>query len=228
MDIYFADGRYGPRIDVYQKEMQAIEELILAFQELTQKNGGTFLFHDFDEFEEFRVSNPLLRNIVLSGEQKVELPKNIHAHHPGIFFYNSSSQNVYLIGILESMLLNVDLSHPITIIKWYGGNGVYRLEPGAEFAIYQDDELIKIVTTDEHGKVTFFLPAGIYWVVQTIGKIGHISVEPFELVVGLGRNDLVLDLYNEVIVVPDTLKRRSLVTPIILLIAFLLGRRHGI
>lgn len=92
----------------------------------------------------------------------------------------------------------------ITIQKWYG-SGTYKLEEGAIFEIYQDDQKVLEVMTDKNGIATFSLPYGTYRLHQVKGIDGYQNIQDFIFQVN-DELESEMKLYNKEIIeeVPDT------------------------
>jgi len=212
-EVFFADTRHGNRIIKYEEEIKQIRNLILSYKDLLELNEQKFTFRNLDEFDDLISNNIFLRDIGFSNLQTIFIPINPIASESEIFYYNPDAQNVYLFGPLEiqNITIEMELLTQITIQKWYGSYPYYFEEEGAIFSIYKEDEFIKNVETDASGIATFYLPMGVYRIIQIRSIDGFKLLDEFELVVGFGRSDNMLELFNEPeeITVPDTNKNVS-------------------
>lgn len=117
-------------------------------------------------------------------------------------------ENIYTISIdKEEFPIEVyekQIEKEIQIQKWYG-SGTYKVEEDAIFEIYQEDNLVLTITTDEDGLAHFKLPYGTYRLHQVKGKEGYQNIQ--DLVFQVNEEfESEMKLYNKEIIeeVPDT------------------------
>ncbi len=113
-----------------------------------------------------------------------------------------SDNNIYNIVINSKSpsvtleLYGERLKGHVNITKYYGSQGNYQLEDGAQFELYDsDDNYIGLYTTS-NGKIEFDLPYGEYYLLQTNGKQGYNFIEKTDIVI-TEEKDYNIDLYNE-------------------------------
>lgn len=103
-------------------------------------------------------------------------------------------------------IYNKVIEKKITIVKTYGENDNFNPEKNVDFEIYDDNnQLIKTVSTDNNGQVTFTLPYGNYKVIQKNTSQGYKLIDPFEINVTEDDNDdETFELKDYKIPVPNT------------------------
>lgn len=134
---------------------------------------------------------------------------------PGIGY--TKDENIYEVEITEENtnvildLTNKVIEKNIKIIKKYGDGEDFSLEEGITFEIYNiNNELVKTVTTDEFGEVSFTLPYGEYKIVQINSTEGYKIVAPFNIE-AKDEEDKIIELKDYKIPVPDTKTKRNLI-----------------
>lgn len=300
-DIYFADGKYGSKIDIYTEEIQEIEKLISDYHQIESWDQKTITVYNTEEWKKVIENNSFLSSVIENENYyTVILPQNLELFGVDIFYYHPNGQNVYHPGELiknsfsfsveflkgkihlfkknredtfvslanhlegatygiyqgdilictmttnesgeaisplleygtytireisasegytiddkeyiitlesDSKIVEVyeeQIKKEIVIQKWYG-SGTYQLEENATFEIWQEDELVMILKTDQDGVARFQLPYGTYQLHQISGKKGYQMIQDFSFSVDSDSSD-VLKLYNKEIIedVPDT------------------------
>ncbi len=93
-------------------------------------------------------------------------------------------------------LYNEKIKGNLTLFKYYGEYGDYKLEDGAVFEIYDDNSNLVGTYETTDGKVDIELYNGHYNVYQTIGKEGYEFADNFDVLIENG-NSYSYTAYNE-------------------------------
>ena len=206
-NIYFSDERYGPEVNNYREEIEEIEFLITQYQALLKYNNQKYVFNDYESFEKFKEENIFLEDVKI-GQNVIEIPLNGNSYKKEIFFYHESGQDLYMpsISLERKITFEVNLKRNITLKKWYG-SGKYKVEVGAVFDIYKDDQFYQNVKTNNLGEIYLELEFGDYKLVQKQGKEGYSFIDDYLFTVDENTTNTI-NLYNEaeIIEVPDTMK----------------------
>ena len=126
-------------------------------------------------------------------------------------------------NIKDITIYNKVIEKNIKIIKKYGNNNQFIPEPNIDFDIYHDNILIKTVSTDNNGEVSFTLPYGTYQIIQKNSSKGYTMVDPFTIEVNEDNyKDEIIELKDYKIPVPNTHSDRSFTIQLVIYILSLL------
>lgn len=118
--------------------------------------------------------------------------------------------------IIELTLSNNVIKKEIHLIKEYENNQLFTREKNISFEIYNNNELIKTITTDENGEIEFYLPYGTYLIKQINTTNGYSIVEPFEIIIN--NNEIeTIELKDYKIPVPNTKTKDNIIIELLLI-----------
>lgn len=102
-------------------------------------------------------------------------------------------------NLIKELILEEEvLESKIKLKKRYGNSSkeLYD-EPNITFLVYQNNELINKITTNEIGEATIILPYGKYTIKQENTKEGYLKVNDFEITVDEKNKELKYELVDE-------------------------------
>ncbi len=212
MDIYFTDKLIdGNRINPYQKEEDELEKLVQDHLKKPSFDNKTYTVNLNDDLtitdtnqvlSTFDNQNSNTINLKNITEDKTFTFKKEDTKYstPSVVYYQENSQNVFILGKPE----NINTSFKVHVTK--GKIKLIKEDTDTKeklqdvvFEIYQDNNLITTLTTDEKGEaITTFLPLGDYTIKEVKTKDGYI-LDTKEYQVSLKDDNKVetLTLYNK-------------------------------
>lgn len=102
-------------------------------------------------------------------------------------------------NLIKELILEEEVIESKIKLKKRYGNSSKELydEPNITFLVYQNNELINKITTNEIGEVTIILPYGKYTIKQENTKEGYLKVNDFEITVDGKNKELKYELVDE-------------------------------
>lgn len=102
-------------------------------------------------------------------------------------------------NLIKELILEEEVIESKIKIKKKYGNSSKELydEPNITFLVYQNNELINKITTNEIGEATIILPYGKYTIKQENTKEGYLKVNDFEITVDGKNKELKYELVDE-------------------------------
>lgn len=223
-DIYFTDTKDGNRIDIYTNEINEIENLVNDYYKLPSFNKH----YDFSINQKYIIEDT--NNIINNYEIKesnidAEIKNNnlyISTTKEGIYeikFIRKSPINVdyklYHLNNYQALLLPGkvnDIKFNITIevhsgsikINKMDSENINRLEAtleGAIYGIYDEEELINTITTNENG-IGYInnLPLGKYYVKEITASKGYkLDNNTYEINITKENKNIEIYSYEDVI-----------------------------
>ncbi len=205
VNIYFADGKNGKKINAYQSEIEEIEQLIQEYQDLKKINQKKLTFKNITDWESWKNRSEILKNSIMLLDDKFsfELPDNVGVFGVDVFYYHNNGQNVYHPGLLSHMNMSFDIEFLKGKINLEKKNleGVFISKDnnlkGAKYGIYKDGLLVEILETDEEGHATSsLLEYGIYTIKELEASSGYLIDENI-YTISVDREELAIEVYEE-------------------------------
>lgn len=102
-------------------------------------------------------------------------------------------------NLIKELILEEEVIESKIKLKKKYGNSSKELydEPNITFLVYQNNELINKITTNEIGEATIILPYGKYTIKQENTKEGYLKVNDFEITVDGKNKELKYELVDE-------------------------------
>lgn len=102
-------------------------------------------------------------------------------------------------NLIKELILEEEVIESKIKLKKRYGNSSKELydEPNITFLVYQNNELINKITTNEIGEATIILPYGKYTIKQENTKEGYLKVNDFEITVDGKNKELKYELVDE-------------------------------
>lgn len=102
-------------------------------------------------------------------------------------------------NLIKELILEEEVIESKIKLKKRYGNSSKELydEPNITFLVYQNNELINKITTNELGEATIILPYGKYTIKQENTKEGYLKVNDFEITVDGKNKELKYELVDE-------------------------------
>ena len=102
-------------------------------------------------------------------------------------------------NLIKELILEEEVIESKIKLKKMYGNSSKELydEPNITFLVYQNNELINKITTNEIGEATIILPYGKYTIKQENTKEGYLKVNDFEITVDGKNKELKYELVDE-------------------------------
>lgn len=224
-DIYFTDTKDGKKIIAYQNEIKEIESLVNNHYKLPSFSSNHFEYTINNSYEIVDL-NSIINNYEIKEsniESKIEGNKlyintNETGNYEITFIRKSPIEREYILyafkgnqSLLYSGMVN-DVEFKITIEVSSGSITVNKLDSenidrktavleGAIYGIYDADELITTIETDETG-IAYIenLPLGKYYVKEITPSLGYkLDDNTYEVNLTNENKDVIIDSYESVI-----------------------------
>jgi len=228
-EFYFTRYLNGPKVEIYQEEINEINNLIKNYQTIPNFNyntthviGKKVILDDkeqvlnnyyIDKQEDYiRIeNNKLIIENIKEGKTSIIIKRKLeNENDPAIFYYNSESQNLMTKGYIGDKLLQVIVrGQPtkITITKIdFDTNsttpkGDAKLN-GAVYGLYnENDELLKKITIEKNCQATLEnIDYGKYYLKEIIPGEGYtLNEEKYYFEINQKNTNIDLKLKNKVI-----------------------------
>ena len=225
-DYYFTDGLNGPRINIYQSEMQEINNLITEYDKLPSFNnksytmieGNTLVVEDtnnslsgFKNDSNLNINgNKVIFSNPKEGTYNYTFTKQDNYHNKPLIFYQSeNSQNLVNIGDLNDLKANlkikvvntkIELSKIDKDTKDTIPQGEASLD-GAVYKLYDsNNKLIHTFTIENNQAILEKLNFGKYYLIEDKpGKGYTVDTEKYEINITEDNPKIQLVLENKII-----------------------------
>lgn len=163
-------------------------------------------------FNIYKRDNTLIKTIKINNTKESinNLPLGeyyIQEINPG-FGYELNTEKYYF-EITESTpqititIPNKSIKVKTTIKKEFGIEDNFQPETNISFNIYQNNELIQTIITNEQGIAEIYLPYGTYTIKQLTTTEGYSKITPIEFTIS-SNEEIIFNLKDYKITVPDT------------------------
>ena len=224
-NVYFTDTRYGKKIDAYVSEINEIENLVNSYYKLPSFSNNSFEYSINSKYEILDTNN-VLNNFEIKasnidsyisdnklyietkeeGIYEISFIKRNPAKNDYILYGLSGWQPLILPGKARDIEFKISIkvdSGSITINKFDSENIERKnaILEGAEYGIYNEEELITTIKTNEEG-VAYIdkLPLGKYYVKEINPSLGYkLDKNIYEINLTNKDKDVVINSYEEVI-----------------------------
>ena len=224
-NVYFTDTRYGKKIDAYVSEINEIENLVNSYYKLPSFSNNSFEYSINSEYEildnnnvlnDFEIKNSNIDSYISDNKLYIETKeegiyeisfiKKNPAKNDYILYGLSGWQPLILPGKTRDIEFKISIkvdSGSITINKIDSENIDRKnaVLEGAEYGIYDEDELIEIIKTNNDG-IAYIdkLPLRKYYVKEITPSLGYkLDEKVYEITLTNNDKDIVINSYEEVI-----------------------------
>lgn len=224
-DIYFTDTKNGNRIDAYQDEINELETLVNNYETLPSFSNNSYDFTINTEYYLEDLNNVLKYYEILETDIDAEIINNelkINTENTGNYqikfirkspidvnnalYYLEGYQPLIKQGRIKDVEFIIDievLDGTITLNKIDSEN-IDRKDAtleGAVYGIYQEDELLYNLETDEDGYAYIDgLPLGKYYVKEISPSIGYeLDTNIYEVILTRENRNGVIISYENII-----------------------------
>lgn len=224
-DIYFTDTKNGNKIIAYEEEIKEIETLVDNYYKLPSFSSNhfeytinsTYEINDLNNvlnnyqikssnIDSYIDNNNLYINTKEEGTYEINFIRKSPIEKDYILYYKSGSQSLLRAGEVNDIEFKITIevnSGRITINKIDSENKdrEFAILEGAIYGIYNEEELITTVKTDESG-IAYIddLPLGSYFVKEIMPSQGYkLDDNTYEVNLTNENKDIVIESYEEVI-----------------------------
>lgn len=225
-DYYFTDGLNGPRINLYQNEMQEINNLIKEYDKLPSFNNNNYtivegnsliledknnVINSFKSNDNLIISNnKITLNNLTAGEYNYTFTKQDNYYNKPLLFYQANgSQNLVNTGDLSDLkaavkvkVINtkIELSKIDKDTKTTIPSGEASLD-GAIYKLYDsNDNLVHSFTIQDNQAVLDNLNFGKYYLIEDTPGTGYtLDTNRYEINITESNPTIQLVLENKVI-----------------------------
>ena len=212
-DVFFTDKPYGNRIVAYKEEINELRELVKLHNTLPSFSsdsfyytiGSTYKIEDLNnvlsnyEIKESNIDVEIKDNSVYispkeSGNYEITFIRKSPTHRNYILYEYSGNQPLIYPGRIN------DIEFTINIEVITGSITINNLEDSI-YGIYNEEELITLITTDING-VGYLedLPLGSYIVKQLSPSIGYkLDDKVYEIEITKENKDIVINSNSDII-----------------------------
>lgn len=224
-DIYFTDTKNGNRINAYVDEIKELENLVSSHEKLPSFSNSHYDFTINSEYNLVDLNNVLKYYEISESNIEAEIVNNelkINTKDIGnyeIKFIRKSPVNSdYILYGLENyqpllypgrvndieFSIDIEITDGSIILNKVDSENIDRLEAtlkGAIYGIYQDDELLYTLETDENGNASIDnLPLGQYYVKEISPSTGYeLDTNIYEVNLTKDNGNVVVISYENVI-----------------------------
>lgn len=224
-NVYFTDTRYGKKVDLYVSEINEIENLVANYYILPSFSNDNFEYSinskyeildsnevinnyeiKYSDIEAYIDNNKLYINTSEEGIYEINFVRKSPAKDNYILYGLTDSQPLIYPGKVKDIEFKIDIevrSGSITINKIDSENmdrDFASLE-GAVYGIYDKDELITKINTNEFG-VAYIdnLPLAKYYVKELIPSLGYkLDENIYEIELSFKNKDYIIESLEEII-----------------------------
>lgn len=224
-DFYFADARFGNKVNTYDDKVKELEDLVnkelegLKINRLASyKTGIYYTLIDNSLLNEYEIvdssdldieikDNKLLVKSNKEGLYKIKLKhKNWRSNH--YYLYDSlDAQDLFINGYLDNeIVIALKFNHvKLTVYKKDKDNlyGTNLTTDGAIYNLYDSSNNLVDTKTIIDGKIEFIIPAGIYYLEEVKAPYGYFKEKNrYELIINDNMDYTVYDkkIYKRLII----------------------------
>ena len=225
-NVYFTDTRYGKKIEAYVDEINEIESLIKNYYLLPSFSNNEFEFSINSDYEltdsnyvinnyeiessnitSYIKDNKIYINTKEEGDYQINLVRKSPTKEDYILYYLNDSQPLIRPGKVSDIKFKINISvssGSITINKIDSENKErnFATLEGALYGIYDEEELITTVKTNEKGTAYIDkIPWGIkYYIKEITPSEGYnIDNNTYEVILNKENKNAIINSYENII-----------------------------
>ena len=224
-DIYFTDTAYGNRIVAYEEEIKEIERLVNDYYKLPSFSNQYLEYTINNNYNIVDLNNVLNNYEIKQTNIEAKIENNnlyINTKEEGIFeitfvrkspinrntilYYFYGSQPLIYPGKINDIefKINIEVDNGSITVNKLDSEFIDRktaVLKGAVYGIYDEEELITTIETDESG-IAYIenLPLGKYYVKELMPSLGYkLDENIYQINLTKDNQDVVIESYEQVI-----------------------------